>query len=541
MKYVIVTGGGFSSIGKGITSSSLAVLAKFFGHHPTCIKIDPYLNVDSNNMSPFEHGETFVSSDGNPSDLDIGSYERFLDIELTADHNITSGKIYKSVIEKERNGEYLGKTVQIVPHITDEIINWIKRVSMLPVNRKGDPVVPDICFIELGGTVGDIEISPHLTALSTLSYVSEPNSVCHVHVSYIPFLSTTGEPKTKIVQHSIQTLRQSVNPDILCLRCETPLPDNVINKLSLLCRIPSNNIVVNADASSIYDVPLLFYRRNVYSVLQEKLKLESSNNLISYLDHWTNFTHKFKFCYSQQVNIGIVGKYTGLNDSYLSVTHAITHACIHLGVKPNIIFINSEKLQSDEETFSKLKFCDAYIIPGGYGNRGVQGMLFAAEYSRKNNIPCLGICLGLQVQIVEFARNMLQLDKADSEEFNNDAEIKVINQVFSNHDNFVTDTTRLGKKRIHIQPDTKSYDYYRQPIIVERHRHRYKVNNFYSKLFRQNGFKPTGISEDSNIIEIMELENHPFYIGVQYHPEFQTFPLEPHPLFLGIISSIKIV
>jgi len=552
MKYIIITGSVMSGIGKGITASSIGVLLKGYGYQVTAIKIDGYLNEDSGTMSPLEHGECYVLKDGGETDLDLGNYERFLNCSLTRDHNLTTGKLYRRVLEDERAGKYLGKTVQIVPHLTDAIQEWIERVARIPVDNNKSP---EICIIEIGGTVGDMEGLPYLEALRQLGYRLGPENVCFVNVSYIPVLKISNETKTKPTQEGIRNLRSyGINPDILCLRCERELTQENIDKLSNFCQIPKRNIIINQDVSNIYQIPLVFEKNGMLDIISEKLKLETPEERLPWFDEWQVIADKFDVR-DQTVNIAVVGKYTGLTDSYLSLSHAVKHASMHAGAYAVIDFIEADTLTGDTSHndddnddaaangWDRLKQADAIIIPGGFGPRGIEGMIRAITYARENDVPCLGICLGMQLMVIEYARNVLSLEGANSTEFDEETPHPVIT-IMEEDQKIMGGTMRLGVKRTVIcDSSSLASQMYPSGDANERHRHRYEVNPKYLDLFMNNEEKKkqrlmfTGKDETGIRMEIAELVGNHFHLGTQFHPEYQTYPDRPHPVFAGLLRQ----
>ncbi|KDO77132.1 hypothetical protein CISIN_1g006689mg [Citrus sinensis] len=543
MKYVLVTGGVVSGLGKGVTASSIGVLLKACGLRVTCIKIDPYLNTDAGTMSPFEHGEVFVLDDGGEVDLDLGNYERFMDIKLTRDNNITTGKIYQSVIDKERKGDYLGKTVQVVPHITDEIQDWIERVAMIPVDGKEGPV--DVCVIELGGTIGDIESMPFIEALGQFSYRVGPGNFCLIHVSLVPVLNVVGEQKTKPTQHSVRGLRgQGLTPNILACRSTVALDDNVKGKLSQFCHVPEQNIITLYDVPNIWHIPLLL--RKAHEAIFKVLNLQGTTKE-PLLKEWTS---RAEICdgLHEPVRIAMVGKYTGLSDAYLSILKALLHASVDLRKKLVIDWIPACDLEDATEkenpdaykaAWKLLKGADGILVPGGFGNRGVQGKILAAKYAREHRIPYLGICLGMQVAVIEFARSVLNLRDANSTEFDPNTKNPCVIFMPEGSKTHMGGTMRLGSRRTYFQiKDCKSAKLYgNRTFIDERHRHRYEVNPDMIARLENAGLSFTGKDETSQRMEIVELPNHPYFIGVQFHPEYKSRPGKPSPLFLGLIAA----
>lgn len=545
MKYVLVTGGVVSGLGKGVTASSIGVLLKACGLRVTSIKIDPYLNTDAGTMSPFEHGEVFVLDDGGEVDLDLGNYERFMDIKLTRDNNITTGKIYQSVIDKERKGDYLGKTVQVVPHITDEIQDWIERVAMIPVDGKEGPA--DVCVIELGGTIGDIESMPFIEALGQFSYRVGPGNFCLIHVSLVPVLNVVGEQKTKPTQHSVRGLRgQGLTPNILACRSTVALDESVKGKLSQFCHVPEQNIITLYDVPNIWHIPLLLRDQKAHEAIFRVLNLQGTTKE-PLLKEWTS---RAELCDAlhEPVRIAMVGKYTGLSDAYLSVLKALLHASVDLGKKLVIDWIPACDLEDATEkenpdaykaAWKLLKGADGILVPGGFGNRGVQGKILAAKYAREHRIPYLGICLGMQVAVIEIARSVLSLRDANSTEFDPNTKSPCVIFMPEGSKTHMGGTMRLGSRRTFFQvKDCKSAKLYgNRTYIDERHRHRYEVNPDMIARLENAGLSFTGKDETSQRMEIVELPNHPYFIGVQFHPEYKSRPGKPSALFLGLIAA----
>ncbi|XP_031373426.1 CTP synthase [Punica granatum] len=545
MKYVLVSGGVVSGLGKGVTASSIGVVLQACGLRVTSIKIDPYLNTDAGTMSPFEHGEVFVLDDGGEVDLDLGNYERFLDVTLTKDNNITTGKIYQSVLEKERKGDYLGKTVQVVPHVTDAIKNWIQSVSLIPVDGKEGPA--DVCVIELGGTVGDIESMPFIEALRQLSFSVGPDNFCLIHVSLIPVLGVVGEQKTKPTQHSVRELRAlGLTPHLLACRSAQPLLDNTKEKLSQFCHVPLDNILNIHDVPNIWHVPLLLRNQNGHHSILKQLNLLSKIAPPDLRD-WTKMAETFDNL-TTSVRIAMVGKYVGLTDSYLSVVKALLHACIACSLKPAIDWIAASDLEDESAianpgahaaAWKSLKNASCVIVPGGFGDRGVGGMILAAKYARENNVPYLGICLGMQISVIEYARSVLGLDKANSNEFDPATPNPVVIFMPEGSRTHMGSTMRLGSRRTLFQThDCVSSKLYRNSEYVdERHRHRYEVNPEMIGILEEAGLQFVGRDETGRRMEILELPGHPYYVGVQFHPEFKSRPGRPSALFLGLILA----
>ncbi|KAF3943248.1 hypothetical protein CMV_030169 [Castanea mollissima] len=545
MKYILVTGGVVSGLGKGVTASSIGLLLIACGLRVTSIKIDPYLNTDAGTMSPFEHGEVFVLDDGGEVDLDLGNYERFLDVKLTRDNNITTGKIYQSVLEKERKGDYLGKTVQVVPHITDAIQEWIERVAKIPVDGQEGPA--DVCVIELGGTIGDIESMPFIEALVQFSYRVGPGNFCLIHVSLVPVLNVVGEQKTKPTQHSVRGLRgMGLTPNILACRSTKALDENVKGKLAQFCHVPAENIVTLYDVPNIWHIPLLLRNQKAHEAILKELNLLGVAREPA-LKEWTVRT-KLYDTLQKPVRIAMVGKYTGLSDAYLSVLKALLHASVACHRKLVVDWVAAGELEDItakeapdvyKAAWDLLKGADGVLVPGGFGDRGVQGKILAAKYARENNVPYLGICLGMQIAVIEFARSVLGLHDADSTEFNAETTNPCVIFMPEGSKTHMGGTMRLGSRRTHFNvPDCISAKLYGNVGFVdERHRHRYEVNpNMISQL-ENAGLSFVGKDETGQRMEIIELPSHPYFVGVQFHPEFKSRPGKPSALFLGLIAA----
>lgn len=525
-KYIFVTGGVTSSLGKGIVASSLGRLLQESGYRVTIQKLDPYLNIDPGTLNPYEHGECYVTEDGAETDLDLGHYERFLNTPTSKANNVTTGSIYQNVINKEREGKFLGKTVQIIPHITDEIKHCIKKLSL---SKKYD-----IIITEIGGTVGDIESLPFLESVRQLKWELGGNAIV-IHLTLIPFLSSAGELKTKPSQHSVRFLQeQGIFPDILVCRTERKLPQEVRDKLALFCNVKTNAVIESIDAKSIYEVPLLMEEEKLDEVVLEKLNLSPKKKpelkeWKQFLDHVQNTTNT--------INIALIGKYIQLKDSYKSIAESLTHAGATTRSKINIQWIDSENI-NPENASDLLKNCDGILVAPGFGERGIEGKINAVKYARENKIPFLGICLGMQMAVIEFARNVLKLENAHSSEIESTCKNPVID-VMENQKNIINlgGSMRLGNWECSLDTSSKVYKYYDSKKIVERHRHRYEFNNNYKELFEKNGVCFSGINKE-NIIEIIEIKDHPWFVGVQFHPEYKSTVLQPHPLFLGFLDSI---
>ncbi len=528
-KYIFVTGGVLSSVGKGVTTASIAMLIKSMGYNVTAIKIDPYINVDAGTMNPYAHGEVFVTEDGGETDLDLGHYERFLNTNLSKRNNITTGQIYYSVIMKERKGEYLGATVQIIPHITDEIKNCIRSVAK--------EYNADVTLVEIGGTVGDIEGLPFLEAVRQMRLEEGPENTLFIHVALVPTLKTTGEQKTKPVQHSVQELRRiGIQPDIIIARCEKPLEPEAKRKIALYSNVPPHAVFSNHDVETIYEVPLLLYKQGLLNVLCEKLRLEYREPDLS---KWIDFVVKLKSA-SKPLRVAMIGKYTKLRDSYISIVEAVKHASAYLGVKPIFKWIESTDIEQGLVNVEEvLRDADCALILPGFGKRGTEGKIRAIKFLRENRIPTLGICFGFQMMVVEFARNVLGIKDANSRELDPSTPNPVVDLMPSQQNiEFVGGTMRLGAKPIKLIRGTIVYEAYKRDVVFERHRHRYAFNTKYVDIFEGAGFIISGFSYDG-VIEFMELKEHPFFVGTQAHPEFKSRPLEPSPLYMHFVRISK--
>ena len=528
-KYIFITGGVISGLGKGITSASLGRLLKNRGFKISMQKLDPYLNVDAGTMNPIQHGECFVTDDGAETDLDLGHYERFTDENLTKDCNVTTGQIYKAVIEKERKGEYLGNTVQVIPHITNEIKNKVYEAS-----KNNDA---EIMITEIGGTVGDIESQPFLEAIRQIGYEVGKENVCYIHVALIPYLQVSQELKTKTVQHSVKLLREiGIQPNIIVTRSEKPIDDNIRNKLALFCNIPSKNIIQNLNCDILYEVPLLLHNENLDNLVCEELNLGCKDIDNSEWIHMINTIKNLK----NSVTIGLIGKYTELHDAYISVVEALKHGGYSNNCDVNIKWINSEKLTKNN-IYDYLNDVDGIIVPGGFGDRGIEGMILAEQYGRERNIPTFGICLGMQTMTIEYARNVCNLNDANSTEFDKNTKNPVIDIMEEQkYINKIGGTMRLGNYNCRIFNE-KLFNIYNSKIDVsERHRHRFEFNNSYKKTLKDKGLIIAGINEEYNLVEIITLADKSFYVGVQFHPELKSRPNKPHPLFKSFIANAKI-
>lgn len=526
-KYIFVTGGVTSSLGKGIISASLATLLQARGFRVTIQKLDPYINVDPGTLNPYEHGECYVTDDGAETDLDLGHYERFLGVPTSQDNNVTTGRIYQTVINKEREGQFLGKTVQVIPHITDEIKRRIKLLG-----ETGDY---DIVITEIGGTVGDIESLPYIEAVRQFNWeVGESNHLV-IHLTLLPYLATSGELKTKPTQHSVKLLLESgLQPDILVCRADRKIPRDQRKKIALFCNVTQNAVIESLDAETIYDVPLLMLKEKLDSVVISKLKLHSKAE--PDLTNWKHFLGILKNPTSE-VKIGLIGKYVELKDAYKSIAEALIHAGVENECKVDVRWIHSEDL-SPETVAQKLRGLKGILVAPGFGDRGIEGKILAVQHARENNIPFLGICLGMQCAVVEFGRNVLGFADANSTEMNPQTKFPVID--IMEEQKKVTKkggTMRLGAYPCKLQKGSKAYSVYGSINIKERHRHRYEFNNKYLADYEKGGMMASGINPDSNLVEIVELKDHPWFIGVQFHPEYKSTVAQPHPLFAKFVGA----
>ena len=554
MKFIFVTGGVVSGLGKGMTAASLGRLLKNRGYKVANQKLDPYINVDPGTMSPYEHGEVFVTEDGAETDLDLGHYERFTDENLTGNSSITSGKIYLEVIEKERRGDYLGKTVQVIPHITDAIKEKI-------YNFKKQGV--DIVITEIGGTVGDIESQPMLESIRQIGIEQKDVDTVFIHVTLLPYISGSNELKSKPTQHSVKELQSlGIMPDVLVCRADTTIPEKMKEKIALFCNVKKENVIENKTVDNLYELPLMLEKQGLAEAVCKKLNLKNKE---PHNEEWEKLIRKIKSTKDKNVNIAIVGKYTKLEDSYLSVIESVKHAGYANAVKTNVELVDSEKITPSNVKLILQKY-DGIIVPGGFGNRGIEGMITAIKYARENKVPFLGICLGMQMCVIEFARDVLKLEDVNSEEFEPNAKNLVIHIMEEQKKvNKKGGTMRLGAypcKLVENSKVMKMYSKYllnkeerssnkeldskflrdisNQSIISERHRHRYEYNNDYREQMELKGLRIAGTSPDESLVEIVELENHPFFVGCQFHPEFKSRPNKPHPLFVELVAkSIK--
>jgi len=525
-KFVFITGGVVSGLGKGITAASLGRLLKQRGLKVAAQKLDPYMNVDPGTMSPFQHGEVFVTDDGAETDLDLGHYERFMDEDLTKFSNLTSGKVYWNVLNRERAGEYLGNTVQVIPHITGEIKNFIYRAA--------EKSQVDVLITEIGGTTGDIESQPFLEAIRQISLEKGHENCLFIHVTLVPFLKWAGEHKSKPTQHSVKELRSmGISPNIIIARTDEPLDDHIKEKISLFCNVKPDCVIENITLPCLYEAPIMLHKNGLDKVVCRELGLKTKE---PDLTEWENMIQKI-YARRDQTVIAIVGKYVKLHDAYLSIIESLNHAGFDVGVNVKIKWVDSEEVTETtaHDIFSDV---DGMIIPGGFGYRGIEGKITACRYARENNIPYLGICLGMQVAVIEFARNVCGLENANSSEFDENSPHRVIDLMeeqigISNKGG----TMRLGAYPCKIRENTLLQKLYGQEQISERHRHRFEVNNAYREILQKHGLTICGTSPDNSLVEAVELPNHPFFVGVQYHPEFKSRPNKPHPWFVGLVRA----
>ncbi len=526
-KYIFVTGGVTSSLGKGIVSASLAKLLQARGYSVTIQKLDPYINVDPGTLNPYEHGECYVTDDGAETDLDLGHYERFLNVPTSQANNVTTGRIYQTVIDKERRGDYLGKTVQIIPHITDEIKNCVTKL--------GNKGTYEIVITEIGGTVGDIESLPYVEAVRQFRYEHGYKNTLVIHLTLIPYLNAAGELKTKPTQHSVKTLQSlGIQPDILVCRTEYSLGEDQKRKIALFCNLDNNSVIESLDASTIYDVPLMMADQNLDSVVLEKIELPQRNT--PDLTNWKSFLSRLKNPVNT-VHIALVGKYVELQDAYKSIQEALVHAGASSECKVEVTSFHSEELD-DENVAAALEGMQGIIVAPGFGRRGLGGKITAIKYARENNIPFLGICLGMQCAVIEFGRNVIGLNEANSAEMDPQTEHPVIDIMEQQKD--VTDmggTMRLGAYTCKLEADSLAHAIYGRSEISERHRHRYEFNNNYMDNYVEKGMVPSGMNPENNLVEIVEIPEHPFFIGVQFHPEYRSTVANPHPLFVNLVKA----
>jgi CTP synthase len=526
-KYIFVTGGVVSSLGKGIAAASLGRLLVDRGLRVSMLKFDPYLNVDPGTMSPFQHGEVFVTDDGAETDLDLGHYERFIDRALSQSNNVTTGRIYLNVITKERRGEFLGSTVQVIPHITDEIKGAIRRLA--PEN--------DVVIVEVGGTVGDIESLPFLEAIRQFRHDVGRDNAIFIHLTLMPYIAAAGELKSKPTQHSVRELMQiGIQPDILILRTERPISDDIKRKIALFCNVEFGAVIESPDVRTIYEIPLRFNEQGLDERVVQKLGLEGPG---PELTKWKNLVQRITNPH-ERVKVAVVGKYTDYVDSYKSVVEALIHGGIANDVGVDISWVSSERFTDMDRTQDVLRDVDALLVPGGFGVRGVEGMVEAIRYARESGLPFFGICLGMQTAIIEFARNVCGVEDSNSSEFAPECDNAVISLMESQqHVTDVGGTMRLGAYPCRLARGSRAAEIYGVAEVSERHRHRYEVSNRYRDLFVQHGLRLSGLSPDGQLVEIIELAKHPWFIGCQFHPELQSRPTRPHPLFAGFIAAAE--
>ena len=526
-KYVFVTGGVTSSLGKGIISASLAKLLQARGLRTTIQKFDPYINVDPGTLNPYEHGECYVTYDGAETDLDLGHYERFLNVKTSQANNVTTGRIYQSVIEKERRGDFLGKTVQVIPHITNEI-----KARMQLLGKSGEH---DIVITEIGGTVGDIESLPYIEAVRQLRWELGRENCMVIHLTLVPFLSAAKELKTKPTQHSVKTLMESgINADVLVCRTEHELSDDLRKKLALFCNVEQEAVIQSIDAETIYDVPILMYEEGLDQVVMKRLGIEDEKE--PDLNHWNNFLKRHKNPKST-VTIGLIGKYVELQDSYKSILESFVHAGAANEVEVKVVPIHSSHLE-EKDMQEKIANLDGVLVAPGFGERGIEGKINAVKYVREHQIPFFGICLGMQMAVIEYARNVLQLPAANSVEMDADTPHPVISLMDDQH-NIIQKggTMRLGAWTCAIEKDTLLHKVYQKTSIEERHRHRYEFNDAYFEQYQTNGMIASGVNPETKLVEAIELPAHPWFVGVQYHPEYSSTVANPHPLFVGFVNA----
>ena len=528
-KYIFVTGGVVSGLGKGITAASLGRLLKSRGLKVAAQKFDPYINIDPGTMSPFQHGEVFVTDDGAETDLDLGHYERFIDENLNKYSNITTGKVYWNVLNKERKGEYLGDTVQVIPHITNEIKNQVYSL--------GEVTNSDIIITEIGGTVGDIESTPFLEAIRQVSLEVGRENCLFIHVTLVPYIQGSEELKSKPTQHSVKELQGlGIKPDMIICRCDIPLTKDVKNKIALFCNVKQDCVIENSTVPVLYEAPLMLEKSNFSEIVCRELGITGTECKI---DEWVALVDKIKKAQDKEVKIGIIGKYVQLHDAYISVVESLKHAGYENGVNVTIEWIDSEDI-TRSTVEGLLKNCQGIVVPGGFGNRGVEGKIEAVRFARENDLPFLGICLGMQVAVIEYGRNVLGLKNANSREFDELAENPVID-LMSNQVGVQSKggTMRLGSYPCKVDKNSKLYELYGEELIHERHRHRFEFNNDYREQYIANGLKLSGISPDGRLVEAVELDSNKFFVAAQYHPEFFSRPNRPHPLFVGLVKAAK--
>jgi CTP synthase len=524
-KYIFITGGVVSSLGKGIASTTIGALLESRGIKVNLLKFDPYLNLDPGTMSPFQHGEVFVTDDGAETDLDLGHYERFCDVILTKNNNYTTGQIYDSVLNKERRGEYLGKTVQVIPHITNEIKSKVTNLGK----------TADIVLVEIGGTVGDIESLPFLEAIRQFAYDVGKENVVYLHLTLVPYISAAGEYKTKPTQHSVKELRMiGIQPDILLCRCERELSDEMKEKISLFCNVKKEAVFSATDVESIYELPLLYSKQGVDEIIAKYLNIWSRS---AGLAKWKKVQENRKNTIGN-VKIAIVGKYVELKESYKSLNEALVHSATANRYKIDLCYIDSEKIEKGEIELECLKDADGILVPGGFGIRGVEGKINSVEYARANKVPFFGICLGMQIATIEFARNVCKMEDAHSIEFNSSTKYPVIDLMEEQKSiENLGGTMRLGAYNCLVEKDSFAFSAYNSDAITERHRHRYEFNSKYEDELKRSGLQITGRDKSTGLVEIIEIKDHPWFLGCQFHPEFKSKPFSPHPLFMAFVKA----
>ena len=525
-KYIFVTGGVVSGLGKGITAASLGRLLKARGLKVAAQKLDPYINVDPGTMSPYQHGEVYVTEDGAETDLDLGHYERFIDEDLNKFSNLTTGKVYWNVLNKERRGEYLGETVQVIPHITNEIKDFIYAV--------GKKTNADVVITEIGGTTGDIESQPFLEAIRQVGLEQGRGNSLFIHVTLVPYLHGSGEHKSKPTQHSVRELQgMGIHPDIIVLRCNEPLEKTILKKIAMFCTVSPDCVIENRTLPVLYEAPLMLEKQNFSGIVCRELGIDTPE---PDLRDWENMVSRVKTA-GKRITIGLVGKYVQLHDAYMSVAEALRHAAYAIGAEADIRWIDSETV-SEDTVESVLSACSGIIVPGGFGSRGIEGMILAAKYARENRVPYLGLCLGMQIAVIEFARHVCGFSDANSGEFDPGSTHKVIDFLPDQNDTVAKGgTLRLGAYPCRIAPNTQMAYCYTQDTISERHRHRYEFNNAFRENLTSAGLILSGTSPDGSIVETIEVADHPFFVGVQFHPEFKSRPNKPHPRFRGFIQK----
>ena len=524
-KYVFVTGGGVSGLGKGITAASLGRLLKARGYKVAAQKLDPYINIDPGTMSPYQHGEVFVTDDGAETDLDLGHYERFIDENLNRYSNLTTGKVYWNVLNKERNGEYLGQTVQVIPHITNEIKSFIYTV--------GAHSSADVVITEIGGTTGDIESQPFIEAIRQVSMEVGRENCCFIHVTLVPYITGSCEFKSKPTQHSVKELQgMGIHPDVIVARVDEPLPEEIKEKIAMFCNVGRDCVIENMTLPLLYEAPVMLEKEHLASIVLKKLGLADGTPDLA---DWHRML-KLAASRDKAVTIALCGKYVRLHDAYLSVAEALTHAGFENGARVEILWVDTEKL-TEENAEATLKKANGILVPGGFGNRGIEGKLIAAKYAREHDVPYLGICLGMQIAVIEFARNVLGFSDAHSSEFDETSAHPVIDLMPDQHGVKMGGTMRLGAYPCKVKEGTELYGCYQSDMISERHRHRFEFNNDYREAVEKRGMRIAGTSPDGKLVEAVEIPANKFYVGVQFHPEFKSRPNAAHPLFVGFIRA----